>query len=63
MVTRAWKRDGSTNVMPLDVACHSLRSNGHSGRSNSELAEVLLSGGVLETPKAEFYVPGKGRVS
>jgi hypothetical protein len=53
MVTRTWYRDGSTNRMGLDYAVANVRSNGDS-RPSDELRAILLRGGRLATPRAEF---------
>ncbi len=52
-ITRTWKRDGSTNLMELAEAEKNLDSHGlHLAGASPR--DVLLRGGVLETPLAFF---------
>lgn len=53
-ITRIWKRDRSTNAMPLDVAVRNIVRN--SGRTPKDVRETLLAGGECETKRAVFVM-------
>jgi hypothetical protein len=58
MARRTWKRDGSENVMRLDVAAENLHYNCVNltirKRSRQQIEEMLEGGLRLETPLATF---------
>jgi hypothetical protein len=51
VVERVWKRDGSRNVMPLEIAVENLA---HNGVKPEDARERLWDGGTVHTERAWF---------
>jgi len=51
-IVRTWKRDGSTNLMPLEAAIENLR--GTYGEQSLSIREALEMGRELQSKHARF---------
>jgi hypothetical protein len=60
LVRRTWKRDSTTNIMPLHVAIENIVGNARMPDSNGKATETvkrkLMLGNVIETKLATFQV-------